>query len=230
MPRRGITRGMLLAILSGVLSGCLSGRMADLRDVAKLSVHGGLGFSVDARLGVLTQPSFGLWSTSMGVGFESRDVSGVYFFKRINFPYSIAYLRGAGRPTGSALLSTGWYANYQVRGFQRAFEEIDRPLSTRPPRELGKEIDGVRYGGTLREGAWLPLPDDAREAPLSESFMEWTQFDFGAQAGPFGGRAGANPLELVDFLLGFVGIDIASDDAPSGTDIAGETSEAEDDD
>jgi len=203
---------IVLAMMGAVCTGCATGRIADLRDVAKLSLHAGLGFSVDARLGALSQPSIGLWSTSMGVGLESRDVGGIYFQKRVSFPYSVSYFRERKRGLLSSLNATGWHASFQVRGFQRAFEEIDRPLGTRPPREFGREIDGLLYGGQVREGAWLPIPDPSREDPVLTSFVEWTRFEFGAQGGIFGGRVGFNPIEFADFLLGFGGLDIAGDD------------------
>ena len=207
-----LKRAIAVGILSTCLGGCLSGRVADLRDVVQVSLHGGLGFSADARLGVLTQPSFGLWSTSFGVGNYSRDIGGLFFHKRISVPYSVGYLATRDRGVLSSLNSTGWDGVYQIGGLQRAFEEIDRPLSTRPPREIGREVRGRVEGGDLREGAWLPFPDSSRDAPVASSFMDWTQFEGGAQVGPFGGRAGFNPLELLDFLLGFGGIDIAGDD------------------
>jgi len=204
----------VLALVSGIVTGCTSARLADLRDVAKVSLHGGVGLSADARLGVLTQPSIGLWATSMGIGFESREVYGVFFHKRISFPYAPSYLLDRERPTLSALNSTGWSAMYQVSGFQRAFEEIDRPLSTDPPREFGKTREGRYYGGYVREGAWIPVPDAAREHPATKRFTEWTQFELGGQAGIVGGRIGFNPIELADFLLGFAGVDFAADDQP----------------
>jgi len=211
-----IRKLLVVGMLGSLFTGCATGRVADLRDVAKLSIHGGLGFSVDARIGALTQPSFGLWSTSAGIGLESREVGGVYFQKRISFPYSVSYFRERNRPFASALNSTGWLASFQVTGFSRAFEEIDRPLGTEPPREFGKELSGRKYGGEVREGAWLGVPDSNRDDPISASFTEWTRFEFGGQVGIVGGRAGFNPIELVDFLLGFVGVDIAGDDPGSG--------------
>ncbi len=217
---------IVLGMTGALCVSCASGRGADLRDVAKLSLHGGLGFSVDARLGVLSQPSIGLWSTSMGVGLESRDVGGVYFQKRISFPYSVSYFRDQDRPLLSSLNSTGWLASFQVRGFQRAFEEIDRPLSTRPPREFGRTIDDLTYGGEVREGAWIGVPDSARKDPLAGSFMEWTRFELGGQGGIVGGRIGFNPLEFVDLLLGFAGLDIAGDD-PQGSEGEARTEETE---
>ncbi len=37
-------------------------------------------------------------------------------------------------------------------------------------------------------------------------------FEAGATLGIVSARAGINPLEIIDFLLGFVGVDIAKDD------------------
>jgi len=44
------------------------------------------------------------------------------------------------------------------------------------------------------------------------SFHELTDLEIGGTLLVFSARAGINPLEIVDFVFGFVGIDIANDD------------------
>ena len=48
---------------------------------------------------------------------------------------------------------------------------------------------------------------------FSLSFGTLTDFHVGGHAGIVGARIGFNPLEFLDFVLGFAGLDIAGDDA-----------------
>jgi hypothetical protein len=170
----------IAGVLSIALGACAPGRVADLQDIGKLSIGAGVGASVDASLGFVSQPSFGFFSETSLLGSEARQASGYVFQKRVSFPYTFVTAARDGKGLLGALNYTGFLATYKVTGFQRGFEEIDRTLDAVPPREFGLEIEDVRYGG-----------------------------------GVVGGRVGFNPLELLDFLLGLGGLDIAGDD-PQG--------------
>jgi hypothetical protein len=217
--RRAI--GGMLVIVS--LCACAPGRIADLQDSAKLSLGGGIGLSADASLGFVSQPSIGLFSKGAMLGFEGRNAGGVTFQERVSFPYTFAVATRDGKSVLSALNYTGFRSAFKVAGVQRAFEEIDRPLDALPPRELGLEIEGVRYGGEVRGGRWLPIPGGvADDYSRPFSFRSLTDFHAGAHFGIVGVRAGFNPLELVDFALGFAGLDIAGDDPNPGAESAAE--------
>ncbi len=198
------------------LGACAPGRLADLQDCGKAAIGFGVGASVDASLGVLSQPSFGFFSEGALIGSEGRQASGVTFEKRVSFPYTFVMAAREGKSLLGALNYTGFLASFKVTGVQRGFEEIDRDLDTLPPREFGQVIEGVRYGGELVGGRWLPLPGLADDYSRLISFHKLTDFQVGGHAGIFGARVGFNPLEFFDFLLGFAGVDIAGDDPQLG--------------
>jgi hypothetical protein len=208
-------RRAIVGLLFLMLGACAPGRMADLQDSAKFSIGGGVGASLDASLGILSQPSLGLFSEAALLGTEARNASGAIFHKRVSFPYTFVVAARDGKSLLAALNYTGYSSAFKVTGVQRGFEEIDRPLDALPPREVGLEIDGVRYGGELRGGRWLPLPSLADEYSSLFSFRSLTDFHVGGHAGIFGARVGFNPLEFFDFVLGFGGLDIAGDDRTS---------------
>lgn len=205
----------IAGVLCIALGACAPGRIADLQDIGKLSVGGGVGASVDASLGFVSQPSFGFFSETALLGSEARQASGYVFQKRVSFPYTFVMAAREGKSLLGALNYTGFLATHKVTGLQRGFEEIDRLLDATPPREFGLEIEGVRYGGEVIGGRWLPLPGLADDYSRIFSFHQLTNFHVGGHAGIFGARVGFNPLELFDFALGFTGLDIAGDD-PSG--------------
>jgi hypothetical protein len=99
-----------------------------------------------------------------------------------------------------------------VPKLQRGFEEVDKPLQPREPREFGQVIGGRRYGGDVVGGRWLPLPSAAAQYSPWLRFDRLAQLELGAHVAIFSARVGFNPLELADFLLGFAGLDIALDD------------------
>lgn len=208
-------RAIAGAVLIIAMGACAPGRFADLQDSGKLSIGGGIGASLDASIGFLSQPSLGLSSEAAMYGSEARDASGVVFQKRVSFPYTFVTAARDGKSLLGALNYTGFLSSYKVTGFQRGFEEIDRTLDAVPPREMGLEVKGVRYGGELVGGRWLPLPGVADDYSRIFSFHQLTNFHVGGHAGVVGARVGFNPLEFLDFLLGFAGVDIAGDD-PNG--------------
>ena len=61
---------------------------------------------------------------------------------------------------------------------------------------------------------WLPLLS-ASESYDPLAFSEITDLQVGATVLVVSARVGVNPLEIVDFALGFVGLDIAGDDPKS---------------
>jgi hypothetical protein len=212
-------RFSLVASLLWVLglggAACAPGRLADLCDVAELSVGSGRGFSVDATLGALSQPSLGFYGAkTVAFGVEGRDVEGFIVDSSLTFPYSVVYALEQGSGFFEALNFTGWHTSYAVTALQRGFEEADRPLEPRAPREFQQRIGGHFYGGATRGGRWLPLRSAADRFSPRLRFGDLTRFELGGHLGIGAVRVGVNPLELIDFLLGFAGLDIAGDDGP----------------
>jgi len=89
----------------------------------------------------------------------------------------------------------------------------------------GDHEEGLNLSGYHGVGPYAPGPDSRRTfwIPLlsaSESydplaFSEITDLEVGATVLVASARVGINPLEIVDFALGFVGLDIAGDDPKS---------------
>ena len=59
---------------------------------------------------------------------------------------------------------------------------------------------------------WLPIPGCEDELTPLFGFQTATDLQAGAHLLLINARAGFNPLEFLDFLLGFAGIDLAGDD------------------
>ena len=194
--------GMLLAV-SGMLacaSGCAPGRLDDLADCGKLSVGFGFGLEVHAKLGCLTHPSLGFGASgTYRAGHESREISGTWFEFRAVWPI----MSWLGLLWGEPDLGTCNLSFIASRGL--TMDDVDSGLD-----EVGYLLPLLVYlgGGMDPE---LDLPD-----PLS--FHEATDLQLGGTLLLVSARVGVNPLEIVDLLLGFVGIDIAGDDPPPPSD------------
>ncbi len=184
--------------------GCAPGRMADLQDSVSLSLGAGVGIAADAKVGMITHPSLGSVTASAMLGSDSRDVAGSFYQVSSSFPHSMFWAHKEGLPSGQVMNSTGWRAAFEVKEFTAAFVAIGHPTANTTDIVSGM-VEGVEAEGTLDEGRWLPLPPEM-------SFHEATDFQAGATLLLVSVRAGLNPLELLDFLLGFVGVDIAGDD------------------
>lgn len=184
--------------------GCAPGRMADLKDSISLGLGPGVGIAADLKAGMFTHPSLGTVTASAMVGSDSRVVSGSYYQIGSNFPHSMFWAHKEGASTGEMLNSTGWRAAFQVKDFNAAFVAIGHPTANTTEVVSGM-VKGVEVNEDLDEGRWLPIPPEI-------TFSEATDFQFGGTLLLVTARAGFNPLEFVDFVLGFAGLDIAGDD------------------
>lgn len=197
-----IRAGIVLA--SFLVIGCAPGRIADLRDSGRLSIGIGLGLSADAKLGDLTHPSLGLFSTAGMVGFDSRRVSGAYFDARTSEPYATWWALDGGSSLLGALNDSGWRASFETTGYGPALGPVLGPFRQGRPEDLPASANGEPLNGDLDDGTWLPLP------PYT-SYRTLTDLQLGAHLLVLGARIGINPLEIIDFAAGFVGLDPAGD-------------------
>jgi hypothetical protein len=204
MANRGFPLTLMVVLL---LVGCAPGRMADLRDSGRLSLGIGAGLSVDAKAGALTHPSLGTAYASAKLGFDSRDVDGAFYEVGTSDPHAAFWASKEGASLGQALNDSGWRAAFEVHEYRAALVAVGYPPGQDRPEVLVAEVRGEELDGTLEKATWLPLDPDL-------SFNNATDFQVGATALIVSARAGLNALELLDFVLGFVGLDIAGDDAP----------------
>ncbi len=184
--------------------GCAPGRMADLQDSMSLSMGIGVGIAADAKAGMITHPTFGSVTASAMVGSDSRDVAGSFYQISSSFPHSMFWAGKEGMPAGQVMNSTGWRAAFEVKEFTAAFVAIGHPTANTTEVVSGM-VEGVEAEGTLDDARWLPLPPEV-------SFNEATDLQVGATLLLVSARAGLNPLEFLDFLFGFAGVDMAGDD------------------
>ncbi len=184
--------------------GCAPGRMADLQDSVSLSMGAGVGIAADVKAGIITHPSIGTVTASAMLGSDSRNISGSFYQVSSSFPHSMFWAGKEGLPAGEVMNSTGWRAAFQVKEFTEAFVAIGHPTANTTEVVSGL-VEIVETDETIDPGRWLPIPPEV-------SFHEATDFQAGATLLLVSVRAGLNPLELLDFLLGFAGVDIAGDD------------------
>lgn len=194
-----------LVVMVGLV-GCAPGRVADLQDSLSLGIGIGAGLGVDVKAGMFTHPALGTATASAMLGSDSREVDGAYYQVGMADPHASFWAhRLKNGNWGAALNESGWRAAFEVHRYDVAIAAIGYPPGQERPEVVLTEFEGSALDGTLEESTWLPDPDQA-------NFAGATDFEVGATALIMTVRAGANPLELVDFLLGFVGLDIAGDD------------------
>jgi hypothetical protein len=179
-------RALLICFLAAAAGGCRSGRLADLRDCGRLSAGVGLGLSADVKIGDMSHPSLGIAAYTYRIGFENRNIAGVWTEGECAFPVvEIPNLMGPG---------DHFFMSYS--------------------RDLFAEGHDATLNSMHAVGFWLPFERAKVGDRLRQSaFNTATDIQAGITLGFISARAGINPLEIADFLLGFVGLDIAGDDA-----------------
>lgn len=192
--------------------GCAPGRIADLRDSGRLGIGFGPGLSVDAKLGDLTHPAIGLFGSSAMWGVESREIEGFWYEARVSDPFSIYWYRRTNEPWSCALISSGWRGTWESLGFFDAVDEFDDSIDRDGIAETDTLFEGEILRGRVYVSRWLPIPGCEDELTPLFAFHTATDLQVGAHVLLVSARAGVNPLEFLDFLLGFAGIDLAGDD------------------
>jgi hypothetical protein len=179
-----IIRNILAVVCIAIIAGCATGRTADLRDCGRFSVGVGPGLGLEAEIGVIANPSLGIMSVTRRVGFEDRNVIGIWDDWEIYAPV-ISIVAITQKHKGK----------YDV-SYSRSVEQVLYPSATRSPR-------------SQKAGRWINIKSLDNGRPM---FNRATNIEVGASLLFVSARAGINPLEIVDFILGFFGIDIANDD------------------
>jgi len=190
--------GMMLAVVLMGNTGCEPGRLADLADCGKASIGIGFGLEAHAKVGCLTHPSVGfpVSGSMIKVGHENRKVTGVWEESRSVSPF-VPYIGFfmTGNPAG---LNISLLSNASPFGSMWR----DSDLDAKPLKEKAE--------------FWLPLLELLNDDTLDKydplAFGEITDFELGGMLVFVSADVGINPLEIADFLLGFVGLDIAGDD------------------
>ena len=167
--------------------GCATGRIEDLKDCGSFSVGGGLGLEMTGKLGCVLHPSIGVISSTWRVGHEDRYFSGVWKDATLVWPFS-AVLESIGELRHPPFIFISYFRESYLNNTNRH----------------------------VYSAWWMPFHE--KEIYLNKayqkpySFHELTDLEFGTTAIFPSVRMGVNPLEIVDFSLGFVGKDIAGDD------------------
>lgn len=175
-----VTTVFILAIIAG----CATGRTADLRDCGTLSVGVGLGLGAEVEVGALIHPAVGVMSVTTRVGFEDRNVLGVWDEREMFAPVLTAIA-----------IAQKHKGKYDI-SYARSVEETRFPLASRSPK-------------SQKAGRWINIKSVEHGRTL---FNRATNLEVGVSLVLVSARVGINPLEIVDFALGFVGLDIAKDD------------------
>ncbi len=175
------------------LTGCATGRMADLRDCGRISVGAGPAFGIQARVGALTHLSLGIGSgeNAKRYGFEDRYVYGRWLESEGFWPVSF-FLAGFIQESST---------NHMFALDTTYCRWIDNDWLVNPPPYRVGYLFNFRSGDNPK----LTFP------------KRLTDFEIGIAPILFSIRVGVNPVEVADFLLGFVGLDIAGDDAKEPT-------------
>ena len=185
--------GYLVLLLAAFAVGCAPGRLDDLADCGKASVGIGMGLEAHARIGFLTHPSLGHGSFTSRVGHESRRWTGAWEEFHAVWPMTAMMSQIAGLNLEGCNLSL-------MTTYSPPFGE-DVPLEEEEPH-MGYLLPLLVYAGMHR--------DDEGSHPLA--FKEATNLEVGGTLLLVSASVGLNPLEIVDFLAGFVGLDPAGDD------------------
>jgi hypothetical protein len=198
MMMKRISTVVLLCLVALGLNGCATGRISDLRDCGRVSVGYGLGLGAEANLGIVGNPSLGIMANKAMFGFEDRGCAGMWAETESFFPASSvigAMMRGmsdGGPSSDTSLAPYGRQIQMNTRG--------------------GKSLPRDQWITHSRERNFLVgLPTHDR--PARTVFRTATDIEVGGTLGFVSVRVGINPLEILDFALGFVGFDIAGDDS-----------------
>jgi len=168
----------------------LEHRFADLRDCGRVSIGAGLGVSVEARAGDFSTVALGSQALTLRFGTENRTLYGVW--QSLEQPFPWAYLDPPEGVAGVLARSSVSYKRKEVQS-----------------KQITKNIISTYRCEPV--GHWHPFyirTDEEKDAFFNRAL----DVEASVVAGAVSARAGINVLEILDFALGFLTIDIARDD------------------
>ncbi len=197
-----------LLALASVSVGCRSiapGRLRDLGDCGTFAIGQGIGFDASLELGCVAQPAVGVFHDMKYIGWNAFYHATEWSEEDLAWPFTAALV-----PVAAAFGNTDRLCAMPFVSWTG--ERSVRWQAENPPRTYRRS-----------DGVWLPilfLPWEPTDGPRAEAnpfaFHNATRLEGQLSLGVVSVRAGINPLEILDFLLGFLGFDIAGDDPPRG--------------
>ena len=207
----------LAAALLSLCSGCRSiapGRMLDLGDCGMFGVGVGYGLDATVQAGALAEASLGIGHYVRYLGWNGHTGVTKWENAQLSCPPSLfmSVVANGLREDGCCLLPPETF--YAVPEPNR-MDALPRPGNRTP---AGSESKHFGYALPL-------LSEQGRRRTCT--FHNATRLEAEVSLGVVSVRAGINPLEILDFLLGFLGFDIAGDDPPRGGEDEKESSRRE---
>lgn len=202
---------LLVFLVLLLASGCayLEDRGRDFLDCFQASVDAGVGLGADARVGPLGIGS-GYW-TGYSVGLQRKAAAGLWRETAMGFPLTqvVGAIRFSDADMATAIssaltmTSSTWVEHRWVQ------EWLGGP--SKAPKDL-PVLPLARYHllFVVPDFCYPTEPDRRRESWTDSFWIEGSVRVF------LGVRAGFNPAEFLDFLLGWFGVDIAGDDIGNG--------------
>lgn len=202
--------GLVTSPLFQWLVGYLGHRFADLKDCGRASIGAGLGLpdasaevdsdgvsigswvglSAEVRAGDLTTVALGSQTASERFGIENRSLIGVW--QSVEQPFPAAFL---DPPEGVAGIMARSSVSYKRKEAQS--------------RQISKNIISTYRSEPV--GHWHPFYTRTDEEKAA-FFNRALDIEASVVATVVSARAGVNVLEILDFALGLLTIDIARDD------------------
>lgn len=194
-------REMLLApILAFLFIGCVApGRLADIGDCGAIGVGTGYGLDATVRFGAIAEGSFGVGHRIRYHGWDDVRGAGNFRPAQVSWPLSLPI----------SAVDAAFSERSCILAFNQSFFHVHDDTSHFEQRPGNR----TRYPGGKGFGNFLPLLSERRREQVTR-FHNITKIEGDVALGAVGIRIGVNPLEILDFLLGFVGLDIARDDPP----------------
>ena len=216
-----MTRALLWVAALGLAScGYVHDRAMDLADCFKVNAGVGVGLALDLKLTDYVSPGVGIASYTWNAGWDDRRVHGVWIESDVINTPRIAY----------EVLFTD-YDDSPNSGGDTESLVLDLALSSlNLPNErwlvVGREVSVEFFSlfnfenaddRQIRTTITGRLVDPAEEARIVDKDVWQRGFvEIGVTAGLVHARAGFNPLQFVDFLLGWFSLDVAGDDRVRG--------------
>ncbi|MFQ5504670.1 MAG: hypothetical protein ACE5F1_07740 [Planctomycetota bacterium] len=200
------------------MSDYLRFRGLDLADCFKFNIGAGLGLAVDMRATDYFAPGLGYLSYTANVGWDDRDTHGTWKeVVVVNTPRAVWEVIGSVEEErlSSETMPSERIARLALASVFLANERwIRRDETGQVTVELYSLFNFAPVSSFLRAadpGGYLVHEGETAELKEKE-FWDTGWFEIGATAGFVHLRAGVNPLQMIDFACGLLGLDPAKDD------------------